>query len=287
MLVWVTVVVAVVLWVGLIYFLLRYMRDSNAHGREEDLVFKMHAAPWSDTHVESLLRQAPRSPSLLRQYVAIAMDRQDWDEAERRVALFRSRAPREALAWISAADLLRRRGRNAEARALVEKGARKLRRQPEILLAAAREAAWAREWQEAAARFARLRGVAPGRCESYAEGAEVMLETGDVAAAATLLEKGKRRLPEEWRLWPAAARIAERRGDMPAALRNWHELRERFPGEAEGYLDGAAALERAGENEAARQVLQLGCDYLPGNKNVRAALERISPPPTEQPAAGA
>lgn len=279
MIVWATGLVAVVLWAGVTYFALRYMRRSRAAGREDGLRFELQAAPWSDSHVESLLRREPRSPTLLYQYAANAIERQDWEEAERRVALFQSRTPRAAEAWICEADLLRRRGRPAEARVVVEKAARRLARQPAILLASAREALWAREWPEAARRFSRLRAVAPDRSESYAEGAEALAASGDAAAAEALLAEGQRRLPKEWPLWQAMARLAERRGDLAAAVQRWALLRERFPGEVHGYLGGAAALERAGDAEGARLLLAEARDFFPGNREVREALERLAPPP--------
>ncbi len=285
MLLWVTIAVAAVVWVGLIFFFSRYLRRGRFVGQEEGLNFELQAAPWSDSHVAELLRKVPRSPILLNQYVANAIARQDWAEAERRLALFRQRAPRQAGPWLAEAELLRRRGQPEAARAVIERALRRLPREENVLLAAARESRWAHQHAEAAQRFARLRAIAGRRAEGYSEGAEVLAETGEWEAAMALIAEGRRRFPDYWVLVATAARIAERHGDRGEALRCWQELRERFPGEESGYLDGAAALERAGEVEAARGVLELGCDYLPGNQRLREALARLAPPPPEAPPA--
>jgi predicted Zn-dependent protease len=267
-------IVAVAIWTAFIIFTVRRLRATGMRDVEDRIWFELQTAPWSDTHVEKLLRHTPRSPVLLRQYVANALDRKDLPEAQRRADMFAARAPRAPQAWISRAEVLRACGRHDEAAALLRKAVRRHPRQPEILAALAYEAVRREDWPEAARRFELVRRHAPTRVDGYDVAAGVLFSDGRRDEAEAVLAEGMRRLPDEWTIWRAAAQLAGRAGDHAEAARRWAALRARFPLTAAGYLGGAEALERSGDSAAAATLIRQACDFFPGDKDVAKAAAR-------------
>jgi hypothetical protein len=60
-------------------------------------------------------------------------------------------------------------------------------------------------------------------------------------------------------------------------------LRERFPGEPAGFLNGAEALERPSRGEDAAALIRQACDFFPGNKAIADAAARLAPPEAPEP----
>lgn len=264
---------AVLIWAGFLYASYRRIGRGDEAGRESEISFELHAAPWSDRHVETLLARHPGSPTLLNQYVANAAGRNDLSEALRRADLFAARAPRSPQAWLTRIDLLRRAGREEESTVLLRKALRKLPRNPDILLAWAHEAAQRGDWAAAARRCTPVRRRAPDRIEGYELAATALAEQGQPAAADAMLAQGMQRLPQAWHLWQAAARLAERSGDRAEALRRWETLRAQFPAEPAGFLHLAEALTLAGRGDEAAALLRQARDFFPASKEVAAAAE--------------
>jgi predicted Zn-dependent protease len=274
---------ALLAWAGIFFFGYRYLERAGVKEREDDLKFKLNAAPWSDRHVESLLASNPNSPTLLCQYVANAAEREDWPEALRRADIFTTRAARSPLAWVNHADVLRRAGRAEEAVALLRKALRRMPRNPDVLAAWAVEAARRKDWAEAARRFARMRQCGPERADGYEAGADVLISDGRGDEAEAVIAEGLRRLPEALNMWRAAARVADRLGNHDEAIRRWEALRDQFPGEPSGFLGGAEALARAGRGEDAAALIRQAHDFFPGNKAIAEAAARLVPPEPAPP----
>ena len=108
--------------------------------------------------------------------------------------------------------------------------------------------------------------------------ADALVEDGRGDAAEALVAEGLRRLPDEWRLWQAAARVAERLDRQDEAIARWEAVRARFPGEPSGYVGGSQALERAGRTEEAASMIREASDFLPGNAEIAAVAARMVPP---------
>ncbi|MDR3472197.1 MAG: tetratricopeptide repeat protein [Devosia sp.] len=277
--------VALLIWGAFFFFSYRRLDSAGAHDRENSLRFKLEAAPWSDRHVESLLAHDPDSRILLRQYVANARERQDWPEALRRADIFIARQPRWPEPRLTRIHVLQRAGRMEEAEADLAKALRRMPREPEILLAWAREAMRRQDWPEASRRFERVRQLAPGHYEGYHENAaSALINIGRPDEAEVVIAEGLRRLPENWLMWHVAARIAGRLGKHDEAVRRWEAMRERFPTEPAGFLGGAEALAQVGRGEEAAALILQARDFFPGNKDIAGAAARLAPEPSEPPA---
>ena len=274
-------IAALLIWGGFIYFTRRRLAYTGSKGIEDGLNFELQAAAWSDRHVETLLARHPGSPVLLTQYVENAISRDDWPEALRRVDLFTSRAPRQPKSWLARARVLRRMGRAEESACVLREALRLHGRNADILLAWAREAVERRDWAEANTRFARLRRRFPLRGEGYFETAFALVRAGQPEAAEALIAEGQRRLPKEVQMWYAAAETAERMDNLPEAIRRWEAMRHRFPTQAGGFLRGAAALKKSGDEAAATALLRQARDFFPANKEIAAAAAQLPPPPAE------
>jgi predicted Zn-dependent protease len=268
---------AVLIWVGFLFFGYRKLYGSDA-GREDDLRFELNAAPWSDNHVETLLARNPGSPVLLGQYVANAVERKDWPEALRRADLFVARVPRSPHAWLARIDALSRAGREEDADAVLRKAVRRMPREPNILLAWARDAGRHEDWAEASRRYVLMRRRDPRRVEGYNEGANVLIRDGRPDKAESVIAEGLRAVPENWMMWSTAARIADSLENHNEAIRRWEAMRARFPAEPAGFLGGAEALARAGRGEEAAALIRDGRDFFPGDKPISEAAARLAPP---------
>jgi len=274
---------AILVWVaGVVYALRRFSRRSYQQ-REHDLEFAVKEAPGSDRHVESLLARAPKSKALLGQYTVNAAQRADWPEALRRADLFVARLPRSPGAWLARAKALRGAGREDEATAALDKAVRLGPKDPFTLLAWSRDAIRRKEWNEALRRFDRMRRYAPGWQNPYTEAADALMELGRRDDAEALLADGMRQQPQAWMMWYAAARIADRAGDLDEAIRRWEDMRTRFPSESAGYHRGAVALERAGRVEEAAALIRQARDFFPGDKDIAAAAARLAPAAEPEP----
>jgi predicted Zn-dependent protease len=276
---------ALLIWAAFAFFSYRgiNLRANQSHNHQ--IWFELKAAPWSDSHVESLLARNPDNPILLRQYVANAVERKDWPEALRRADLFTARASRSPQAWVTRADVLRRAGREEEAVALLRKAVRRMPRDPDLLAAWANEAVRRRDWAEAARRFARVRQYGPQRVFGYEDGANALIEDGRGDEAEAVIAEGLRRVSEgwSWAMLRAAARVADRLGNHDEAIRRWETLRDQFPGKPDGFLGGANALVRVGRGEDAAALIRQACDFFPGNKTIAEAAARLLPPETPEP----
>ena len=276
--------VAVVSWLAFFFFGRRLLNSIGQEGREQGLHFELQAAPRSDHHVESLLAHDPRSPILLRQYVANAVGRDDLVEALRRSEMFVERAPRAQEAWVAHADVLRRSGRAEESVAVLRKAMRRLPRRIEILAAWAHEAVGRQDWPEVVRRFVAVRRRAPRRIDGYSEPAKALVQLGRPDEAQQLVAEGLLQLADVPDMWHHAAHISDIVGKLDEAIGRWEVMRERFPGEPGGYAFGAEALARAGRAEEAEELIRQARDFFHGDKHVAEVAARLLPPEVKEPA---
>jgi len=277
--------VALLIWAAVVFAGFRWITRRAAKGHEDGLRFELSAAPRSDHHVESLLARNPHSPALLHQYVRNAAERQDWPEALRRADLFANRAPRSPYAWLARVDVLRRTRREEEAVAMLRQALRRMPKDPDILAAWANEAVRQKDWAEAARRYERVRRRDPARLDGYEAGASALVEDGRADEAEAVIAEGRRRLRTEWTwmMLRASARVADRLGNHDEAIRRWEALRDQYPDQPAGFLEGAEALARAGRGEDAAALILQARDFFPGNTTIAAAAARLVPPEAPEP----
>jgi predicted Zn-dependent protease len=277
---WINVgIVAVLVWGAFLYATWRMLSGFDRQRIDDDVRFQLDAAPWSDNHVETLLGKYPRNAIILNQYVNNALERKDTAEALRRSDMFLSRARRSGQAWMVRSNVLRRADREDEAQELLRTAVRRMPRDIEVLLGAARDAERHHDWPEAARRFELARKYHPRRIEGYTGAAEAYANAGDFDAAEAVVAAGLKLVPHIWWSWHTAALVAEKRGDLDEAIGRWEAMRNAFPGEAPGFIRGAQALARAGRAEEAAALIREARDYFPGNKHVVEAAQKLAPEP--------
>jgi Flp pilus assembly protein TadD len=265
------------IWLAFFYFGSKGISRRADAGKEDAIRFELAAAPRSDRHVESLLAANPKSMSLLRQYVGNAMDRQDWPEALRRADLFIARLPKSADGRLARINILRMSGHGEESVALLRKLVRRTPKDPGVLWTWSEEAIRRQDWAEAVLRLERLRKWAPDWTLGHVEAAKALVASGRRDEAEALLAEAMRRSPEEWRIWQAAAWIAEGADEQAGAIRRWEQMRAAFPAEPAGFLGGAEALARAGEAAAAAALIRQARDFFPGDAAIKEAAARLVP----------
>lgn len=276
-------IAAALIWAAFLYFSFRRITDGAEKGRESEIAFELEAAPWSDSHVESLLARNPNSPTLLRQYVTNAVERNDLEEASRRAGIFARRAPRSPDAWLARITVLRRMGREADAVALLREAVRRLPRNPPILILWANEAVRRKEWAEAARRFDRLRRRFPNDVHYRESMANALIADGRIDAAEAVIDEGMQLLPETRAMMEAAARVAERSGNREEGIRRWQALHRQFPDQPFSFVQLAEALARAGRGEEAAVLIRQAAEYFPGQKEVAESAARLAPPEEAAP----
>jgi predicted Zn-dependent protease len=265
-------VAAGLIWVALVYTVVRRLHLASVFEREQSLQHQLQTASWSDKFVEALLERNPSSVVLLTQYVAIARGRQEWPEALRRAELFTKRAPKSTTAWMTLADALWTADRRDDSDALVRRLHRRRPFNVEVTLRWARLPRARSDWKEAARRFAAFRRRAPRREEGYTEGTDILLRLGRPADAASVLRKGLRKCPGSVQVWLSAASFEERDSDPEAAVQAWAAFRERFPHAEAGFVRGAAALAKAGRADESDQLLVAASGFFPGNAEIAGAI---------------
>ncbi len=188
-------------------------------------------------------------------HALIAHRRQDWPEADARWDLMRTRFPGEMNGYTFGAAALVELQRQHEAEALLDAAVARFPDRPQTLIAHARMAEQRKDWAEALRRWTVVRNCIPDRGEGYLGSAVALqaLERPDEAEA--IWGDAVERFPE-WQhpLWSHAL-IAHRRQDWTEANARWALLRERFPGELNGYTFGAAALLQMQRQDDAEALL--------------------------------
>lgn len=277
------VIAAILIWGAFLFFSYRRITAGAELGGEDDLRFKLEVAPWSDSHVRSLLARNPGSPVLLRQYVGNALERNELAEALLRAEMFAHRAPRSPQAWLIRIDVLHRSGRAEEALALLRRAVRRLPRDPDLLAAWADDAVRRQEWAEAARRFDRLRRRFRDRVDYCEATANALIADGRADAAEAVIAEGMRLLPRSRAMMETAARVAERSGNREEGIARWEALQRQFPDQPFGFLQLAEALARAGRGEEAAVLIRQALDYFPGHQEIVAAAARLAPPAAPTP----
>jgi tetratricopeptide (TPR) repeat protein len=102
-------------------------------------------------------------------------------------------------------------------------------------------------WEEALVRY-------PHFARSSPEALTILLDLKRFDEAETLMADRLRREPGELDHHFGHALVAERRGDLDAAVRRWAQVRKKFPGEAVGYVHGGICLRQSGQIEAAEAL---------------------------------
>ncbi|HXQ53712.1 MAG TPA: tetratricopeptide repeat protein [Stellaceae bacterium] len=123
-----------------------------------------------------------------------------------------------------------------------------------------------RDWPEAVRRWEHLRGRYPDVPTGFSSGAVALREVGRQGEAERLLEEAIERFPSDRGTLTEHAWLALIKRDWPEAARRWERVRQRYPGEAEAYLRGAAALAATWRLDEAEKLAEEGIRRFPHNE---------------------
>jgi predicted Zn-dependent protease len=123
-----------------------------------------------------------------------------------------------------------------------------------VWIAYVRVAQHKQDWEEAARRWAVVRGRFPMEPVCYTHSVPAIQKTAHPEQADEVLRAGMEQIPYDAGICVDYAWLAHRRNDLPEAARRWAAVRERFPDRREGYEKGADALAHAGDAEAAAAI---------------------------------
>ena len=98
----------------------------------------------------------------------------------------------------------------------------------------------------------------PDLAKSSPQTALVLSLLGRLDEAEAIMAAGLAREPKSLIFGEGYAIVAERRNDLPEAIRRWTAVRSSFPREPAAYMSGSACLRLAGRPEEADAVAQAG-----------------------------
>jgi tetratricopeptide (TPR) repeat protein len=211
--------------------------------------------------VEALVREAcKRYPGYNAKFFATSLARVaylkgDKEEAVRRCYSLLRQFPSAGVGYHLAADYLGALGRHDEADAVIARGASKLTTDFTIQARHATRAMRREAWPEALQRWELMRGrfddiaVPLGIARCLRE-MDRLVEAGHVLA-----EAGVRYKPND-DLFAELANLATAKGNFDEVVRAWQDAIRWNPFSASAYAKGAAALRKAGQDEAAEELLQ-------------------------------
>jgi predicted Zn-dependent protease len=177
------------------------------------------AARWQDGAA-----RFPRETGFAHELARLAEGRADWPEAERWWRAFLDIQPALWWAHTGLAHALTQQDRVEDAEAVLQAAQDRLPAEAAILLGLARLAERRRDWPEAEQRFARLCEHFPDAVDGPWGRAAALREQGRLDEAEQLLREGAARHPSHGGFVHDLARLAEWRGDWPAAERLWRDF---------------------------------------------------------------
>jgi len=142
-----------------------------------------------------------------------------------------------------------------EAEVFAQDACKRLPRDPERAAGPAKVAEARGDFEEAAARWARVRRKFPQRPAAYVGEASCLGKLGKLDQADALISKAIARFPGDLFCGIEAGRIADRRKDWPVALRRWENVVQTHH-HGSGEIGAARALQEMGRLDEAEDRLQ-------------------------------
>ncbi len=254
--------------------------------------------------IRTALEACPNAPGLWAEAAELARERGDFDLAYARWAELRARAPKSSMGFVGAARLSQRRQQPELTRTLVQDGLQAFPNDRHLLHMAARAAANAVRWDDAAAHWTTLLGLFPdepklaleaatsmlgpryGRdrripkilaqldeiharfpdfVAAYAAHLQVLRECRKLDDAETLGAAWCARFPDAQVLGVAWARVAQDQGRHEDAIARLEALRARLPANAPLEAAFVRALSLGGHEPEAEVACTRALVAFPGN----------------------
>ena len=178
----------------------------------------------------------------------------------------RATRPDDLSGWVWSALCLREMRAFAAAESRLQEALTNFPGRAEVLFDRARLAQIRGDWKAALERWRIAAAATPDRAEGYIGEALSLRELGDFTGARAILDRTRRRFPDDRFVLTELARLASRDGAWEEADSAWRAVRARYPDEPLGFSGGAAALralQRPDEAEALlRPAVNLFADNL-------------------------
>jgi tetratricopeptide (TPR) repeat protein len=204
----------------------------------------------------------------------IAHAKRDFDTAIERWAFLRRRFPGviEGYTYGAGAFMAKNQLQQAEALALEA-----IKRFPDQIggpLEYARVAVMQENWEEALLRWQPLRDKF-GFGGGFVGSAQALTHLGRYDEAEALLQQARIRFGTSSGPLSELARVAEARGDIPAAVQRWKDVLIRFPLDMNVHFTASEAFERLGEPAEAEATLRAAIDRFPTELRPLLELARL------------
>ena len=180
-----------------------------------------------------------RRPEFIEGYALSAERRPDLEEAVRRWAIARKKFPYRVRGYVAGVGCLRQLGRFDEAEALLRQALRQTPDDIRLLLERGRVLEARGDWNEAYQHWISLQDR---HFAGIIGAAQALHKLGRTAEAEALLVAARPTNPIEPLIPILYARLAEESGNKAEAVKRWAFVRDRFPLERAGYIDGMRLL---------------------------------------------
>jgi len=189
-------------------------------------------------------KRFPRHPHYLEGYAQVAQRRGDLEEAVRRWAVVRKKFRNSKKSFVDGAVCLCGLDRLDEADALLKRALQLFPNDVAVLIPYNRISEARQDWAEAYQRWdpLRFRHIA-----GLIGAARALYKLGRATEAEELLAQGRLRFPLESGIAVLRAVAAQEAGNHAEALKRWEEVRQRFPFDRVGYVDGLVFLRKQQE----------------------------------------
>ena len=238
------------------------------------LLLDLDALDEADALIQTGWQRYPHDAHFARSYARVAHKRGDREETLRRCEIVRRKSPGAAEGYTTAATCLTELGRHQEAEAMIERAARKLPDNYDVLVEHARHAVRRKDWQEAARRWEAVKRSEADRGLGLGGLAQCLREMGRYDEADEIATEMCERFPANPWGYAELATIAATRGDLEGAAQRWEVARKRCPFFAVGYTAGAGAARGLGREAEADAILGAGARLLRSDLGVHLEYAR-------------
>jgi tetratricopeptide (TPR) repeat protein len=214
------------------------------------------------------IQRNPDSRDFARIYCEISDHRPDIAERLRRWGAFRRRYPAYGLGFRMEAAALLAAGQDDAAETLLAEGVSVVRDDLGLASDYARRAEARADWPQARRRWAVVLDTFDDPIGA-SRAANALAELGRIDQAEAELTEARRRFPLDAQIVDDLATLAERRGDIDAALLRWSELRRDLPHVSRGYTEAARLLRDRGDHAGADALITEGAGRSPREVNLQ------------------
>jgi tetratricopeptide (TPR) repeat protein len=207
-------------------------------------------------------KKHPSDPYFAKGLAEIAHTKRDFDTALERWAFLRKRFPGVVEGYTYGAGAFAEKDQPEQAEALALQATKRFPDNIGGPLEYTRIAIKAKNWQEALRRWQSIRDQFD-YFGSYIGSAQALTHLGRYDEAEALLQQARLRFGTEPAPLSEFARVAEAKGDVPAAVQRWKDVLSRFPLDIYVHFIASEAFEKLGEPAEAEATLRAAIDRFP------------------------